>query len=77
MEDTTEADYRHTKEGFKDSEIKNLREYHDLYIQSDTLLLANIFENFGNMCLEIHEPDPAQFFLHQVYHGKKLQNKLK
>ena len=42
-------------------EIKNLGEYHDLYVQSDTLLLADIFENFRNMCLNIYELDPIYF----------------
>ena len=42
-------------------EIKNLSQYHDLYIQSDTLLLSDIFENFRNMCLDIYELDPAYF----------------
>ena len=40
---------------------KNLRKYHDLYVQSDTLLLADVFENFRNKCLEIYELDPAKF----------------
>ena len=35
----------------KDFEIKHLGEYHNLYVQSDTFLLADVFENFGNMCL--------------------------
>ena len=38
------------------------REYHDLYVQSDALLLADVFERFRNMCLEIYEFDPAKFF---------------
>ena len=34
---------------------KNIGEYHDLYIQCDTFLLADVFENFINKCIEIHE----------------------
>ena len=40
---------------------KNLDNYHDLYVQSDTLLLADVFENFRNKCIEIDEIDPAHF----------------
>ena len=61
MEDITEADYAHTKRVCRDFEIKYLGEYHDLYIQSGTLLLADVFENFRNMCLKIYELDPAKF----------------
>ena len=45
----------------KDFEIKSLGEYHNLYVQSNTLLLADVFENFRNKCLEIYELDPAKF----------------
>ena len=41
--------------------INNLGEYHDLYIQSETLLLADVFESFQNTYLEIYELDPAGF----------------
>ena len=61
MKDITDADYAHAKRVCKDFEIKNLGEYHDLYLQSNTLLFADVFENFRNMCLEIHEFDPAKF----------------
>ena len=54
MEDITDADYVHTKRVCKNFEIKNLGEDHDLYVQSDTLLLADVFKNFRNMCLEIY-----------------------
>ena len=40
---------------------KNLREYHDLYVQSDTVLLADVFESFRDKCIEIYEFDPARF----------------
>ena len=61
MEDITDADYEHAKRVWKDFKIKNLGEYHDLYVQYDTLLLANLFENFQNKCIEIYELDPAHF----------------
>ena len=50
MEDITDADYMHAKRIFKDFEMKNLREYHDLYLKSGTLLLADVYENFRKMC---------------------------
>ena len=62
MEDITDADYAHAKRVFKDFETKKSGEYHDLYVQSDTLLLVDVFENFRNMCIKICELDPAKFF---------------
>ena len=61
MEGITDADYMHAKRVCKDFEIKNLGEYHDLYLKSDTLLLADVFENFRKMCLKIYRLDPAKF----------------
>ena len=54
--------YPYTKSVCKDFEIKNLGKYHDLYAQSNTLLLADVFENFWDMCLEIYEFHSAKFF---------------
>ena len=59
MEDITYADYMHAKKLWKNFSIKNLGECHDLYVQSDTLLLANVFENFRNKFIVIYELDPA------------------
>ena len=61
MEDVTDVDYRHANKVFKEFRLKNLGEYHDLYVQSNTLLLADVFENFRNMCIKAYEPDPAHF----------------
>ena len=41
--------------------MKNLGEHDDMYLQSNTLLLADVFENFRNICLKIFELDPANF----------------
>ena len=62
MEDITDADYAHAKRVCKEFEIKNLREYHDLYLQSDTSLLPDIFENLRIMCLNMYELDLHHFF---------------
>ena len=59
MENIEDIDYRHDNNVFKRFKLKNLGEYHDLYVQSDTLLLADVFENFRNTCLEVYELDPA------------------
>ena len=41
---------------------KGLGKYHDLYVQTNTFLLADVFENFQNMCLKIYQLDPACLF---------------
>ena len=61
MENIEDIDYRHGNNVFKIFKLKNLGEYHDLYVKSDTLLLADVFENFRNKCLEVYELDPANF----------------
>ena len=42
----TDADYAHAERVCKDLEVKNVREYHDFYIESNTLLFVDIFEDF-------------------------------
>ena len=61
MDDITDVDHRHAKRVFKSLNNKNLGDYHDLYVQSDTLLLADVFENFRNMCIKVYELGPAHF----------------
>ena len=56
MEDITDVDH-----SLKSVNNKNLGDYHDLYVQSDTLLLADVFENFKNMCIKVYELDPVHF----------------
>ena len=61
MEDIDDIDYRHGNNVFNKFKLNNLGDYHDLYVQSDTLLLADVFENFRDMCLKEYELDPAHF----------------
>ena len=61
LENITDKDYEHVKKVWEAFEIKNLGEYHDLYVQCDTFLLADVFENFRNKCIEIYKLDPAHF----------------
>ena len=50
MENITDSDYNYAKRICNDFKLKNLGEYYDLYLESDTLLLANIFKNVREMC---------------------------
>ena len=61
LEDITAKDYAHFAKIFKELKLKKLGDYHDFYVQSDTLLLADAFENFRNKCIEIYELEPAHF----------------
>ena len=61
MEDIDDIDYRHGNYVFKSFKLNNLGDYHDLYVKSDTLLLADVFENFRDMCLRMYTLDPAHF----------------
>ena len=61
MENISETDYRDANNVFKRFKLNNLGDYHDLYVQSDTLLLAGVFENLRKACIKTYELDPAYF----------------
>ena len=80
MENIDDIDYRHGNNVFKIFKLQNLGEYHDLYIQSDTLLLADVFENFRKTCLKVYELIPLISYKHQdcvASMSKKISVKLK
>ena len=60
LEYITDKDYNHVQKVFEEF-CTYIGDYHDLFVQSDTLLLADVFENFRNMSLEIYELDPVYF----------------
>ena len=61
LEVISDEEYTHVRKVCDIFKIRNLGEYHYLYAQSNTLMLADIFENFRNMCLNIYELDPVYF----------------
>ena len=61
MEDINDIDCRHGNNVFKGFKLENLGDYHDLYVQSDALLLTDVFNNFRDMCIKEYELDPAHF----------------
>ena len=61
LKDITDKDNTHAQKLFEELGLKNPGNYYDLYVQRDALLLADVFENLRNKCIEIYELDPAHF----------------
>ena len=61
LENVTYEDYSHAKNVWNTFKIKHLGKYHDLYVQSDTAQLADVFENVRTVCLKEYELDPSYF----------------
>ena len=61
-EDITDEDYQHAQNVWKTFKCKSIRDYHDLYLKSDVLLLADVFENFRKTCLKHYNLDPAHYY---------------
>ena len=61
-EDISNEDYQHAQNIWEVFKLNNMGEYHDLYLKSDILLLADIFENFRRTCLEYYKLDPCHYF---------------
>ena len=61
-EHISDEDYEHAQDVWNTFSLKNMGEYHDLYLQSDILLLSDVFENFRKTCLEYYKLDPCHYF---------------
>ena len=58
----TDEEYNHAQNFWNTFHLKTMGEYHNLYLQSDVLLLADVFENFRKTCLEYYRLDPCHYF---------------
>ena len=58
----SDDDYTHAKNVWKTFHMQTMGDYHDLYLKTDVLLLANVFENFRKKCLEYYALDPAHYY---------------
>ena len=62
QEKVSEEDFEHAQKVWKECKLKNMGDYHDLYLKTDVLLLADVMENFRKLCEKHYELDPAHFF---------------
>ena len=61
-EAVSDEDYQHAMNVWESFSLKNMGEYHDLYLKSDILLLADVFENFRKTCIRYYKLDPCHYF---------------
>ena len=61
-EGISDEDYTHARKVWETFEMKNLEDYHNLYNQADVLLLADVFENFRDICIKNNKLDPAHYY---------------
>ena len=62
MSGVSDQDYEHACRVWSDFGVRNLGEYHDLYLKTDVILLANVFKAFRKVCLDHYGLDPAHFY---------------
>ena len=62
MNEISDKDYDHARNVWREFGIKNIGEYHDLYLHTDTILLANVFESFRDVCMNNYGLDPVHFY---------------
>jgi len=66
--DITDKDFEHALKVWKHFKMTTFREYHDLYLKTDVILLADAFENFRDVCMKNYELDATMVF-HRAWVG--------
>ena len=74
QEKVSDEDFEHAQKVWKECKLKNMGDFHDLYLKTDVLLLADVMENFRKLCEKHYELDPAHFF---TVHGMAWDAMLK
>ena len=63
MSGVSESDYQHAQRVWEEFWVRNIGDYHDLYLRTDLVLLAKAFEAFRETCLRHYSLDPAHFYM--------------
>ena len=75
MSGISEKNHQHTCKVWNEFGLKNMGDYHDLYLETDVILSANIFESFRKVCLDNYGLDPAHFYTAPGLAGKACLKK--
>ena len=69
-EHMSEEDYKHAENVWNTFSLENIGQYHNLFLKSDILILADVFENFRKICMQYYKLDPCHYFTFLGFLGR-------